>query len=75
MSQAIKSKVNLEVTNEEFFKVHYLKAMTPASLLACRLADGAEIYSHDELHQLLALSSGSPIYKTMKYVCTTHHPG
>ena len=35
-----KSKVHLDVANEEFFKVWYLKEMTPQSVLAKGLVEG-----------------------------------
>ena len=37
-----------------------------ASLLATRLVPGATIYTHDELHNLVAFTSGKPIYVTLK---------
>ena len=61
-----KDKIHLDVPNEEFFKVHYLKAMTSQRLLETRLNEGASIYEHDELHTLLAVGS-HPVYTSMKH--------
>ena len=61
-----KDRIHLDVPNEEFFKVHYLKAMTSQRLLETRLNEGASIYEHDELHALLAVGS-HPVYTSMKH--------
>ena len=48
------SRVKLNIRNEDFFAVWYLKDMLAPDLLADALVDGKEIYKHDELHELVA---------------------
>jgi hypothetical protein len=59
------SKVHLDVSNQEFFKVHYLKAMVPPDDLARGLKPGHLIYTHDELHQLVMYGE-EPVYEQLK---------
>ena len=61
------SKVHLDVPNEDFFKVHYLKELTHRAILETRLNQGATIYEHDELHALLAIEPNRPVYTRMKH--------
>jgi hypothetical protein len=62
------SKVKLNVPNEEFFKVWYLKEMVPAQHLRHGLKPGTlfDIYTHDELHELVKYYE-EPIYTKLKY--------
>ena len=62
--------LKLNVTNEEFFKMHFLQEMTPLGLLSTRLNPGCSIYTHDEIHEITALTPNQPIYETMKHDST-----
>lgn len=64
-------KVNLNVSSEKFFSVNYLKELIPPNILARGFAEGSEVYTHDELHELLAYNKGVPVYTTMKRDQTT----
>lgn len=58
---------SLDVPNEAFFKVWYLKQMVPESVRQAALVDGCEVYTHDELHKLLAYRADRvPLYQTFK---------
>jgi hypothetical protein len=59
------SKVHLDVSNQEFFKVHYLKEMLPPDHLARGLKPGHLIYTHDELHRLVMYGE-EPVYEQLK---------
>ena len=59
-------RLHMNVSNEEFFKVHYLRELVPRSVLRAGLCEGAAIYTHDELHDLVAYSKGKPLFATMK---------
>ena len=64
-------KVNLNVSSDKFFKVHYLKELIPPEVLARGFKEGTDVYTHDELHELLAYAKGVPVYTTMKRDQTT----
>jgi hypothetical protein len=38
----------------------------PPEVLARGFHPGAEVYTHDQLHEVLAYSPGTPVYTTMK---------
>jgi hypothetical protein len=57
---------SLDIPNEAFFKVWYLKEMVPESVREAALAAGCEVYTHDELHELLAYAPQQPVYATLK---------
>ena len=59
------SRVNLQQTNEQFFPVWYLKEMIAPNLLEQGLHPGCEIYTHDELHELVKYHE-IPIFQTLK---------
>ena len=48
------------MANEDFFKVWYLREMTPRDILEKGLVEGKAIYKHDELHEIVAYDQGSP---------------
>jgi len=61
------SKVgSLDIPNEKFFKVWYLKELVPEAVRRAALVEGREVFTHDELHELLAYAPGKPLYKTYK---------
>jgi len=55
-------------------QVWYLKELVPASVRSTALNEGCEVYTHDELHRLLAYDqsssagggAGKPLYETFK---------
>jgi hypothetical protein len=61
------SRVKLNVSNEEFFKVWYLKEMVLPEHLRLGLNPGTnlDIYTHDELHEIVKYYN-RPIYTTLK---------
>jgi hypothetical protein len=61
------SKVtSLDIPNDAFFKVWYLKEMVPDSVREAALVAGCEVYTHDELHELLAYVPNQPVYASLK---------
>jgi len=61
------SKVgSLDIPNEKFFKVWYLKELVPEAVRRAALVEGREVFTHDELHELLAYAPGRPLYETYK---------
>ena len=69
------SKVgSLDIPNDKFFKVWYLKELVPEAVRRAALVEGREVFTHDELHELLAYAPGKPLYETYKRDPAKVHP-